>query len=67
MTNDQQPAFVLDLEADLSDSDVKSIQTGMRLSYDLGRRAAAEAVSNLKTTKAKTIKIEDAIKAAKGE
>ena len=66
MTDNQKPAFVLDLEAILSESDIKSIQAGMRLSYDLGRNAAAHDVSQLKTTKAKTVKLEDAVKAAKG-
>lgn len=65
--SEQEPTFILDLDADLSESDVKSIQTGMQVSYDIGRRAAAADVAKLKTTKAKTVKIEDAIKAAKGE
>lgn len=62
----QNPTFVLDIEAILSEADIKSIQAGMQMSYDLGRRAAAADILQLKTTKAKTIKLQDAVDAAKG-
>lgn len=66
MAQSVEPTFTLELDAVLSESDLKSIRTGMQVSYDLGRKTAAADVANLKPNKSGTVKLVDAIKAAEG-